>query len=140
MAKITKIEEKAKHFPDIHIGKMVKEVRTAVGMSQETLGEALGIGKGGVSSRENVSKHWGDTYDLLNVCIALRHDFLSPLMMVLKKHKIEPVSLKAQFENEKLLDEIKELKTELLEKKKEISYLHEFIEQLKSTKKANSTS
>ena len=137
--KNTTIKQKAKEFPDLHIGRMVQEVRTAVGMSQDKLGDALGIERGGVCYRENHSPHWGDTYDLLKVSIALRHDFLSPLMMILKKHKIEPVSLKAQFENEKLLEEIKELKLDLLEKKKESSYLHEFIEQLKVTKKANST-
>ncbi|MBK8737657.1 MAG: hypothetical protein IPL98_17790 [Saprospiraceae bacterium] len=138
MSKKTKIDQKTVHFPKLHLGRMVQQVKDGVGMTHETLGELIGIGKGGVSSRLQ-NPHFGDTFDLLNVSIALRHDFISPLMKILRDHKIEPIALKAQIENDKLLEEIKELKAELLEKKKEISYLHEFIEHMKSSKKTNST-
>ncbi len=112
-------ESTIKNLPDVS-----KYVRRAVESNPDftytALAEKLSISKNGMNTRLN-KKHYGTVYDLLETCIYLRKDLISPLLEVLINHDIE-IELKNGISNEQM-EELKALKEENELLKKTLSKL-----------------
>lgn len=91
----------------------------------------LGMSPTAVETRLK-NPYYGTIYDLIDACIALRHDFISPIIGILKDNSIRLLALSE-------LDQLKELKTEnsalkdrITRLEKDNDVLHEYIKHIKS--------
>ncbi len=121
----------------LHIGKMIKEhIDNSPGMSQTEFSRRADLSKTALVERFK-NPWYGTIYDVLEACIICHHDFLSPLIHVLKDNHIRAVGLGPVTE----LEELKKVKASLDSKiallEKDNNVLHEYIEKLKQDAKRN---
>lgn len=73
-------------------------------VTKTDIAEKIGLTKMGFNTKIN-TPHFGTTYDLLELCLATGHDFISPLLNVLKNKGVE---VKEVFTEKQMHDVIRQ--------------------------------
>jgi len=123
--KVTKsLEEKF----GLHLGNMVRQVLDSTpGLTQIALAKKIGIGKQGIYHRLN-SPWYGDAYDLIEISLALKTDFITPLQRVINAKGIYYPEKFTQQDMDAKNAEIDHYKTLYERAAKEIEVLHRVLE------------
>ena len=84
----------------------------------------LNLSRGGFKHKLR-NAHYGTTYDLIEISIALDKDFISLLYAALQAKEVNVERLHTDKEFTELKNKVKELESELSERKREINLLYD---------------
>lgn len=95
-----------------HVGHEVKKVLKLKEMSYMDLANLINLSKNAAINKLN-KPYYGNVYELIDVSIALQHDFISELLPIIKKQGVDIEFMPIQAENKMLRETVDRLEKEI---------------------------
>ncbi len=115
----------------LNLGEMVRTaVDTHPTLTQNEIGKLINLGRQGVYHRMH-NPTYGTGYDIIEISLLLKKDFVTPMLQVIQNHGIYPEKSYNQEEFDEMAKQVQHYK-ELYERaSREIDLLHKIVDKKK---------